>query len=33
MLAEATAQGLPADDVVRHCRDILSTFAPDGHRS
>jgi DNA-binding transcriptional regulator YhcF (GntR family) len=26
MLAEATAQGLPAEDVVRHCRDIVAAF-------
>lgn len=32
MLAEAAAQGLPADDVVRHCREILAGFAPDGER-
>jgi GntR family transcriptional regulator len=33
LLAEAAAQGLPAEDVVRHCRDILSGFAPDGDGS
>ena len=33
LLAEATAQGLPAEDVVRHCRDILAGFPPDGGRS
>jgi DNA-binding transcriptional regulator YhcF (GntR family) len=33
MLAEATVQGLPADDVVRHCRDILDGFAPNGYPS
>lgn len=33
MLAEAAAQGLPAEDVVRHCRDILAGFASDGDRS
>ena len=26
MLAEATAQGLPAGDVIRHCREILAEF-------
>ena len=33
MLAEAAAQGLPAKDVVRRCRDILAGFAPDGDRT
>jgi GntR family transcriptional regulator len=33
MLAEAAAQGLPAEDVVRCCRDILAGFAPGGDRS
>jgi GntR family transcriptional regulator len=32
MLAEAAAQGLPAEGVVRHCRDILAGFARDGDR-
>ncbi|HEX4226074.1 MAG TPA: GntR family transcriptional regulator [Pseudonocardiaceae bacterium] len=27
MLAEATAQGLPAEDVIRHCQDIVAGFA------
>ena len=33
ILAEAAAQGLPAEDVVRRCRDILAGFAPGGDRS
>jgi GntR family transcriptional regulator len=33
MLAEAAAQGLPAEDVVRRCRDILAGFAAEGGRS
>jgi GntR family transcriptional regulator len=33
MLAEAAAQGLPAEDVVRHCREIMTGFAPDEDRS
>jgi DNA-binding transcriptional regulator YhcF (GntR family) len=33
MLAEAAAQGLPTEDVVRRCRDILAGFAVDGDRS
>ena len=27
LLAEATAQGLPADEVIRHCQDALAGFA------
>ena len=27
LLAEATAQGLPADDIIRHCQAALSGFA------
>jgi GntR family transcriptional regulator len=27
LLAEATAQGLPADEVIRHCQDALADFA------
>jgi GntR family transcriptional regulator len=33
LLAEAAAQGMPADDIVRHCRDAVAAFAfpvPDG---
>lgn len=32
MLAEATAQGLPAEEIVRHCQDIVAGFrsAPAG---
>jgi len=26
LLAEAAAQGLPADDIMRHCRDALAAF-------
>jgi DNA-binding transcriptional regulator YhcF (GntR family) len=26
MLAEATAQGLPPDEIFRHCRDIVAGF-------
>jgi len=26
MLAEATAQGLPAEEIVGHCRDIVAAF-------
>jgi GntR family transcriptional regulator len=26
MLAEATAQGLPADEITRHCADIVAEF-------
>lgn len=33
MLAEAAAQGLSAEDVVRRCRDIQAGFAVDGDRS
>lgn len=33
MLAEAAAHGLPAEEVVRHCRDLLAGFALDGDRS
>ena len=33
MLAEAAAHGLPGEDVVRHCRDILAGFALDGDPS
>ena len=27
LLAEAAAQGMPADDIVRHCREAVSAFA------
>ena len=27
LLAEAAAQGLPAEDIVRHCRDAIAAFA------
>ncbi len=27
LLAEAAAQGLPADDIIRHCRAALAGFA------
>ncbi len=27
LLAEATAQGLPADDIIRHCQAALAGFA------
>jgi GntR family transcriptional regulator len=27
LLAEAAAQGLPADDIIRHCRDAVAEFA------
>jgi len=33
LLAEATAQGLPAEDVVQHCRDILDGFPQNGYPS
>jgi DNA-binding transcriptional regulator YhcF (GntR family) len=33
LLAEAAAQGLPAEDVVRRCRDVLAGFALDGDRA
>jgi len=26
MLAEATAQGLPAAEIIRHCRDVVAGF-------
>lgn len=26
MLAEATAQGLPPEDIIRHCRNIVAGF-------
>jgi DNA-binding transcriptional regulator YhcF (GntR family) len=26
MLAEATAQGLPGEDIIRHCRNIVAGF-------
>ena len=26
MLAEATAQGLPAEEIIRHCQDIVAGF-------
>jgi hypothetical protein len=26
MLAEATAQGLPPEEIIRHCRDIVAGF-------
>ena len=26
MLAEATAQGLPPEEIIRHCRDIVAAF-------
>ena len=26
MLAEATAQGLPAAEIIQHCRDIVAAF-------
>jgi GntR family transcriptional regulator len=28
MLAEATAQGLPGEEIVRRCRDIVGGFPP-----
>ena len=28
MLAEATAQGLPAEETIRHCQDIVTGFQP-----
>ena len=27
LLAEAAAQGMPAEDIVRHCRDAIAAFA------
>jgi GntR family transcriptional regulator len=32
LLAEAAAQGMPAEDIVRHCREAIAafTFPPDG---
>jgi GntR family transcriptional regulator len=33
MLAEAAAQGLPVEDIVRHCRETSAGFAQDGQRS
>src|SRR5579859_4949062 len=31
LLAEAAAQGLPADDIIGHCREALAAFAfPEG---
>jgi hypothetical protein len=26
MLAEATAQGLSAEEIIRHCQDIVAGF-------
>jgi GntR family transcriptional regulator len=26
LLAEAAAQGLPAEDIVRHCREAVAAF-------
>jgi GntR family transcriptional regulator len=26
MLAEATAQGLPSEEIIRHCRDVVAGF-------